>query len=531
MKNCKEKELKVCDKIERTCAIIVCVLTVAFMLPIWIGSVQWTQIFWDEIAWKYTDIFMFRIRDGIKGNLLFCVVVTLMLMSVCAGGKWIKQWQVNILVFLETVGVVVFCWVYTRELRPQQWADFAQIVNIAKQFVDGDFSQFSAGSYLATYPQQLGLICLMEGIIKLVGTANAVPVFQFLNCLCAGGISFFGYRAVHYIWERKGIEVTYLLMQGMCLPVFFYTGIVYGEIISLMLMMIGIGQMTKILRGSITCSGVVVMLISVSLAVVFRKNSLIVLIAMGIVLLVTVLKNKQWRLSLLLFVLIFGALFPFILRNGIYGRYPVEGAMPASMWVYIGMGGGGGFGYGAYDGTSIQTMEEAGYDTERADEMARVLIADRLSYFAENPKQAVEFVREKVLWQWIAPCFMSFTHTRFNEEGYPKGLAYEINYGSLREIVYNFMDSYQSFVYLLAVIGTIGIVGKKEQFVGLVWAVILLGGVLFSVLWEAMARYTYPYFALMIPLCAYGIQTVWNVIAKFYTYVKGFVEKRINQLE
>ena len=515
------------DIVERVCAIFVCILIVACMLPIWVVSIIWTQSFWDEAAQEYTEVFLGRIRDNIKGNLLFCILILLLLMVICVCVKQIKWWSVNVLAVLEAVGIVIFCWVYNQQLRPIQWADFGQIVYIAGQFANGDFTQFTAGSYLAMYPQQLGLICLLWGIIKLVGTANAVPFFQFVNCLCAGGILILGHRAVHCMWERKEIDVIYLLLQGFCLPVYFYTGIVYGEIISIVLLFIGIGQMAKMLRQkSITLFRMSVMLVSVGLAVTFRKNSLVVLIAMGIVLLVTIFKNKSWRLGVLLFVLILGGLFPAVLRRGVFGAFPVEGARPTSSWIYIGLGDGGGFGYGAYDGKVMQIMEEAGYDTERADEIAKHLISDRLSYFAEKPELAVIFLKEKILWQWLDPTFSSFTMTRFLESGYPVGLAYDIVGGNLREKTFDFMDSYQSLIYSLAVIGTIEAVRRREHFISLLWAIILLGGFFFSVLWEAKPRYIYPYFVLMLPICAYGVWAMYEVTLRMSRYLCDYMKTR-----
>lgn len=495
------------DKVERICAIGVCVLTVVIMFWLWVESIVWTQTFWSEIEMDYTDAFMPRIRDGIKGNILFCILLSIVLAGICLGvKKWIKQWHITVILVVEAVAMIVFSWIYLCELRAVQWADFGQIINIANEFVNGDYSQFEAGNYLATYPHQLGLVCFMTGIIKLVGAGNAVSVFQFLNCLCVGGILVGGYCAVRNIWDKKETDIVYLLMQGLCLPLYFYTPLVYGEIISTMFLMFGIAQMVKMLRQQrLACLRVVAMLVCTGLAVCFRKNSLIILIAMGIVILITLFKEKCPKIGVLLIVLVICASLPTVLQKATYGKYDENAAMPAVMWIYIGIQEGSGFGCGAYDGKAGNLFREAGYNPELAADMAEEVIADRINYFIGNPKGALAFYKEKILWQWEDPTYMSFSNTRFKQEGYPIGIANEINYGKLREPVNEFMDAYQSFVYLFLMVGVVGMMKEKEHFSGFLWAIIFLGGFVFSILWEAKTRYTYPYFIMMIPICAYGV--------------------------
>ena len=125
------------DRIERICAVLVCTLTAVCILPIWAVSIVWTQTFWSENLQEYTDAFMFRIRDGIKSNLLFCVVILLLFTIICAGARRIKQWQITALIALEAVAIVIFCGVYNWQLRPIQWADYGQIVSNAEAFARG----------------------------------------------------------------------------------------------------------------------------------------------------------------------------------------------------------------------------------------------------------------------------------------------------------------------------------------------------------------------------------------------------------
>ncbi|MBQ8189930.1 MAG: hypothetical protein IJZ44_09150 [Lachnospiraceae bacterium] len=503
--------------IERICAIGISVLTIVIMAFLWGASVIWTHTFWNTNTQEYTDAFMPRIRDGIKGNLIFCFVAICLLIAIYTGvKKYIRSWQIKLFLFLEMIAMVGFSWIYVCDLQAMQWADFSQIIITAQQFIDGDFSLFTPGEYIATYPHQLGLVSLFAGIIKLTGGAGkATSVFQFMNCLCVGGILLNGYRAVNNMWRKKEINAIYLLIQGLCFPLYFYTPLVYGELISIMFLMVSTAQLAKILYTlKITAWDIIVIIVSAGLAVSFRKNSLIILIAMGIVIVITAIKSKRWKINILLITLIAGMTFPVIIEKGIYGRYNQNASMPAIMWIYIGLQNGSGFGYGAYDGKAGTLFKEAGYAPDVAAEMAKEEIADRIAYFREDPQSGLEFFREKILWQWISPSYMCFSNTRFTQEGYPVGVAYSIVEGDAREAVTDLMDAFQSLVYLLMIIGAFGIVRKRDNFMSWIWSLSVVGGFLFSILWEAKTRYTYPYFVMMIPTCAYGIYFLGEKICK-----------------
>jgi len=503
------------NKIERICAVGVCGLVVGIMLWLWSVSVMWTQTFWSLELGEYTDAYMFRVRDGVKSNILFLVILSVVLIALCKmAQKWLEQWHITLLLIFEMIATVVFSWSYVCNLQAYQWADFGNIVQISRQFLAGDYSSFAPGNYMATYPHQLGLVCLMMVITKIAGTAYAISAFQFLNCLCVALFLLGGYRAVHIIWRRKGIDIVYLLIQGMCLPLYFYTPLVYGEIISTVLMMVCIIQvLTMLKKQKFVLWRAIVLLLCMGLAMCFRKNSIIVIIAIGIIIIVTVIKLKKWKLVGLLFFMAVSLLFPKTLETVCFNEYVQDAAMPSIVWVYIGIQGGSGFGYGAYDGKAGALMEEAGYNPEIAAEMAKEVIAERIGFFAENPRNAIAFLREKILWQWEAPTYMCFSNTRFFPEGYPKGFAYDIYFGKLRERVNNFMDEYQSFIYLTFAIGVLGVVVKREDFMGLIWAIIFLGGFFFLIIWEAKTRYTYPYFIMMMPMCAYGIWFLGNIFS------------------
>lgn len=505
-------------KFDTFCRWIVSILAACLMLMPFGFSIVFSQVFYNEDSGEYVEIYMPFLRDGIKKNIFGILIAFLLLFGLSLfAEKWMKEWQIRILLIAEILGIFFFCSFYLKQLQAVPWADSGAIINVAEELLTGDYSSFEKGNYLAIYPNQIGITWLITCLIKLFPQCAIETVLQVLNCVCAAGIVFWGYMAVHDLWKKKSIEIVYLGVQGGYLPLYFYTGFMYGEIISLFLAVVSISMVIKSLRNKHRLGFVVEMGIaglSMGAAVLIRNNNLIVLMAVCIVLAVIAICEKNRRCCIMIFVMIIGISIPSLHRSIFYkDYYRADYGYPVSVWVYMGMLEDSGYGPAAYNGTLYTVYEEAGLEKEAGKQEFNRRIEERVEYFLENPQYMGEFYREKLLWQWICPTYQCFTHTRFYAEGYPQGLAYEINYGKYREPVFQYMNVYQSFVYLAVILGSILLSLRKENFMGYIWSITLLGEILFSLLWEAKPRYVFPFIALMLPCCAYGIAGLSEEIA------------------
>ena len=98
-------------------------------------------------------------------------------------------------------------------------------------------------------------------------------------------------------------------------------------------------------------------------------------------------------------------------------------------------------------------------------------------------------------------------------------------FGNRYQPYLSYMNSYQFLLYLLAFLGCIrlqmGKAGKKgkgteKQYLFGILPLLLIGGFLFQLLWEAKSRYIYYYMVLLLPLATLGIsfvmeqQAVWR---------------------
>lgn len=117
----------------------------------------------------------------------------------------------------------------------------------------------------------------------------------------------------------------------------------------------------------------------------------------------------------------------------------------------------------------------------------------------------VSFFREKILNQWNEPSYGVFTMTRFMDA--PEKWVEKMYYGKGNNLLYDFLDHYQAVMYLF-LLGYFLLLRKGKQPPALYLpGLILIGGFLFSVIWEAKSRYVFPFFVMAIP-CAAG-SIIW----------------------
>ena len=73
------------------------------------------------------------------------------------------------------------------------------------------------------------------------------------------------------------------------------------------------------------------------------------------------------------------------------------------------------------------------------------------------------------------------------------------------------MNQFQQLVYLGMLLGCIGLWHRKETKSCLL-PLIVLGGLLYHLLFEAKSQYALPYFVLMLPVAAYGYGRIFRRI-------------------
>lgn len=401
-------------------------------------------------------------------------------------------------------------------------ADAWSVYSAAVALADSDTSVIHPTlSYLSYYPQQIGLVAFFElcvRIWKLFGIP--LEAYHFIKCLyiiftCV--IVYFQYKTVHLLWENDIADIAYLLLAGCNFPLIMYSSFVYGEVPSFTALSVGlyffIGLIKKQGKASLCTTA---SLLAFTLSVLLRKNSLILIIAIIIVVWLEALEQKRKLL------LVYGLACMILALNILpFTRFCYEkragnhlqSGVPAMSYFAMGMQESS-RGNGWYNGFNFNTYEESGMDTEVTVQISKAYIRERMTYFKEHPGYAVSFYFNKYLSQWADGTYASRQATLATlGERHP--LVKELYDGSYSPFYIAYCNGYQNLLYLSVFLYFLIGFHKKNShklypYVGFIG---VLGGFLFHMIWEANARYIFLYSLLLLPYGAQGLSLFFEAIS------------------
>jgi len=479
-------------------------------------------------------------------------------------------------------------------------ADALSVYNAAAEWILGNTDIIHPTvSYLSYYPQQIGLMAFLELLLRIWNlTGLSVPAWHFIKlvyvCLLCGAI-WFQYLSLQYLWPEnyKKISCCYLVLVCCNLPMIMYSSFVYGEIPSFAALSVGCYLLLRLLGSSspdssyrdnvsrndapsVTAYDYVPRMLRqilftgfgsilfLTLSVMLRKNSLIPVIAVLLVLLFEALRpgrNGKMRLGLLIMAVCLAVTSVGILPL-VQKCYEKKAGNTLSSGVtamsYLAMGmQEASRGCGWYNGFNIDTYDTAGMDTALANEISRLAIDERLAYFREHPGYTADFYLHKHLSQWADGTYASRQATLATYGG-RSAFFKEVYEGSLSGGYIEWCNAWQNVLYLGVLVFCIDSLKKRRKskvvghmadqtaghtagctadhmtdqlgadrlgadrhgadrhganrlaadrlyiYVGLI---AVLGGFLFHTFWEANSRYIFSYSLLLMPYCGAGVYT------------------------
>lgn len=499
-------------------------------------------------------------------------------------------------------------------------ADALSVYNAAAEWILGNTDIIHPTvSYLSYYPQQIGLMAFLELLLRIWNlTGLSVPAWHFIKlvyvCLLCGAI-WFQYLSLQYLWPEnyKKISCCYLVLVCCNLPMIMYSSFVYGEIPSFAALSVGCYLLLRLLGGvspggssrdnvspggsspdssyrnnvsrndapSVTAYDYVPRMLRqilftgfgsilfLTLSVMLRKNSLIPVIAVLLVLLFEALRpgrNGKMRLGLLIMAVCLAVTSVSVLplTQKIYEKKAgntLSSGVTAMSYLAMGMQEAS-RGCGWYNGFNIDTYDTAGMDTAIANEISRLAIDERLTYFREHPGYTADFYLHKHLSQWADGTYASRQATLATYGG-RSAFFKEVYEGSLSGGYIEWCNAWQNVLYLGVLVFCIDSLKKRRKskvvghmadqtagytagrtadqmadqlgadrhdadrhgvdqhgadrhgadwhgadrlyiYVGLI---AVLGGFLFHTFWEANSRYIFSYSLLLMPYCGAGVYT------------------------
>lgn len=465
---------------------------------------------------------------------IFWNAVALLASAVVFGllGKWFRGMQTEahrlrlekillllVLIYSTAVGGI---WVAISHVEP--YADARSVCVVAECVLAGDFPM-QPPTYMGYCPHQYGIVFVLHCLFALFGSGN-YAAFQYLNMVFLPLLIFAGYRIVKLICEHSGAAVFYLLLAPAFLPLYFFLPYVYGDFLSAACSMIVMWQVLSLCKNG-KYSAILWGTLAAVLGCLVRKNTLIVVIAAVLVLLLNSLSQARWRLLFMAFVLplsIWGAEKGVVFFYEHLSGEQISPGIPMECYVMMGLEDTE-EGPGWFNGSNYKAYIAHNYDYEATKTYGREQIRARAQVLWQNKPYAVDFFRRKTMTQWNMPDCYSIHETDFFDREVAE-LAFPVQWiyrGEGRARLENYMNRYQFVLYVWFVPSVLGFLSDKRKRIdnGILF-VAIVGGFMFSLCWEAMGRYMFTYVVCMIPMAAVGM---WRC-QEYLVRRKGYITKK-----
>ena len=249
--------------------------------------------------------------------------------------------------------------------------------------------------------------------------------------------------------------------------------------------------------------------LAAGISVQLRKNTLILLVALGIVIIVKLFDKIRWQLivsgcSILIGVLLFQG----VNRIIYYDEWDDSAAaIPALLYVVMGFNDDNN-NPGWHNGYEYHVFAMSQDDPKAALEWGRRDFASYMTKFRTEPDYTLDFFTRKMNTQWNSPMYQCRV---MNDvfDGDLDRLASTIFYnGRLGILLQDFMKNYQLLLYGSLLFLLVSKRKKKIAIEKYALLIAVFGGFLFSMIWEAKTRYVFPYFLMLIPYYAIGVNAL-----------------------
>lgn len=481
---------------------IIAYFTMAFMVVLFVISVFSTFYFdsgsisMEHPLWKWDNPLWFLIFAAV----IFCLLYFL------DKKAWLEKLSSKklLIVLLVYTFLLSIYWVMISGVLPN--ADQDSVSFIASLTMQNNFLFFRPEKYMQIYPNQLGVVSILEVLYRLSGGEN-FQLFQYLNCV--GNCVIYGmlYLFVEKCFQNRRITNIFLFFCFGCCPLILYSTFVYGTTLGMALALAAINLEFIFLEKKNWFAGVGAAF-CIAFSIIIKNNYSIFLVGMILLLLYKGIKEKGIECFILAFVFVISL---WGINKALTSCYETRSGMelgkgmPKIMWIAMGMQEGE-RGEGWYNGFNYETFRETGCDPKKSSEIAKKAILESLENFKQDPAYAVRFYFRKFASQWNEPTYEAF-YVNISHEGKFSTIMQSFYDGKLNRMITEYMNLYQSFL-LLGV--SVIFIKRRNTWTGeqLLFPLIILGGFLFHMLWEAKSQYIISYFILLLPYGAAGIDAI-----------------------
>lgn len=455
---------------------------------------------YNQETFEYGDLIWLHVLSLV----LFCFVVLVVCRS-CVKREYIgshKRRNGSLIVFAGIMFLISLLWIFGIKNSPAN--DQGWVLDMISELEKGNYDVLLPHGYLGAVQFQIGLATVFWFIFKLFNNFN-YQIIQVVNASCVFWLVIFNGWYIRKLTSKSYVETVYKVLAIACIPLYVYSAFVYGEMISITVGMVMVWLVYQYIQ---TDRMILIIPIGVCavLGTMTRGNYWVLIISISIMLGWYAVSRKKWKYGILLVSII---LLPILQKEIMISSYEykagfeMEAGMSKELWIAMGMQENGDVANGWYNGYNFKTYNEVGQDSEAASQLAKAYIRDRSEMFKNGAADWKTFYKEKFLSQWNEPTYECFSATDRVITG-KTPLAESIYSGTIHWYIEEFLNQYQLIIYAGFLLYIVFSYLKKAPFLNYLIPIYVIGGMLFSALWEASSRYVFPYFVFMIPCAAYG---------------------------
>ena len=469
--------------------------------------------------------------DNLFFNLLLVIIALGLLYLINQLLKKVKAKYIFIsVIVLFVIFSLVFIWFSQTPLR----ADQRKVEEAARGLIAGTNELFQSRQYMDMHPLQISIVLFIELIYRISGIQSQL-VIKCLNVVFSVVALIYLYRITDLLFQKERTKKTLSLLILGC-PVFvFWTTFVYGNIVGLMFGVMAIFYTLKYLEDK-KIRYLILMAITILLAAILKSNYQVYMIGIIIVLILDLFKKFDGKIiiAILGILLIAGisskALIKFMeIRLG----QEISDGIPMISYIEMSFSKPLDRASGWYNAaTNVEkTYIESGFDSERAAQISKERIQKRFKEMASEPKETLFFFADKVASTWLEPTYQSIwinepaEEIEDNPEYFPGNkLLISFYQGTVNKMIVKYLDVLQIIIFTSAGIYIV-LNRKKITNKEALMLIIFFGGVLFHIIWETKSLYVIPYYILLFPYAAEGLEPIFTKVEE------EFKRTRVKKLE
>ncbi len=435
------------------------------------------------------------------------------------------NWILLGVTFIYFVLLSVYIWGIKWYPQGDQW----DVYDAAFQLLAGDYSRWEVDGYLSECPNQTGLV-LIYTFFHFVFQESAYLWIQEWNIICYVISGYFIYKIARILFPGRVTAIMSYLIFLLFLPFACYVTFVYGTIPGFAASMSALYFVLVFLK-EFRIRWVLLAGLLISFAYLCKNNYLITFIALLCILLAGgIVEKKVKKCTIAMGILVVNLFFVITLSHiCIKSITGIEVSKGTSAWGFIAMGmQESNRAPGWFNDYHLVNYREAGRDVTVASKNAKADIRNRIGEFVDQPAYCVEFYSKKIASQWNNPTFQGFWIQQvmsWYREDIPDSVDEWIQDGRWENRTLTAVfNVFQSIVLLGCIL--FFFCHKSMDYKTLSLAVIIIGGFLFHLIWEAKCQYTVSYFALLIPYAVQGCVLFGKWILGKPRFSGSFAEKK-----